>query len=135
MTTKTYSGSCHCRAVRYEAEIDLSKGSGKCNCSICRKGRQWAVTIKPEAFRLLAGEDALSAYSRDSGIVEHMFCKHCGMRPFSRGTLKELGGAFYSIALSCLDDVPPAVLAEVPITYFDGANDNWWQPPAETRHL
>jgi hypothetical protein len=132
---KTYTGSCHCGAVRFEADIDLTAGTDKCNCSICLKTRNWSVIIKPDAFRLLVGAEALSDYQFATKSGHPLFCKYCGVRPFGQGHVEALGGAFVSVKLGALDNVEAQELIEAPVTYFDGRNNNWWNPPVETRHL
>ena len=102
---KTYHGSCHCRRVRFEADIDFDKGTSRCNCSICSKKRAWNVSVKPDAFRLLAGKDDLGDYQFATGQGHHRFCRNCGVTGFGEGDIKELGGAFVSISVAALDDL------------------------------
>ena len=131
---KTYQGSCHCGAVRYEADIDLEEGTGRCNCSVCAKRRFWGTTVRPEQFRLLEGEGALGDYQFNTNSVHHRFCRTCGTPTFGHGFIAEVGGAFYSISLATLN-AAEADLAEAPVKFMDGANNNWWNAPAEVRHL
>ena len=131
---KTYTGSCHCGAVHYEADIDLSQGTFKCNCSICTKARVWLTTIKADAFRLFAGNADLTEYQFNTKNIHHLFCKHCGVRSFGWGENSE-GDKFYAIYVTCLDNVDIDELVSAPITYIDGRHDNWQSPPTETRYL
>jgi hypothetical protein len=131
---RTYKGSCHCGAVRFECEIDLAQGTSKCNCSICLKSRFWKAVIKAEAFRLLKGEDVLADYQFGGHNIHHHFCTRSGVKPFGRGHVAELG-PFYAVNVACLDDIAARELADAPVRYEDGRHDNWDAAPEETRHL
>lgn len=132
---KTYVGGCHCGAVRYEADIDLSAGTLKCNCSICTKVRNWLAFVKPDDFRLGAGEAEFTDYQFGARRIHHLFCRQCGVHSFGWADAPEMGGMSYAVNVNCLDDVDIDELVSAPINYVDGRNDNWQSPPAETRHL
>lgn len=136
--TKTYHGSCRCGAVTYEAPLDLSQGTARCNCTYCRKVRTWSADVaQPTDLKITKGEDHLSEWKLEwpGGHVAHAFCPDCGINVFSRGHIPAMGGDFASVLVTTLDDATPEELIEAPIRYSDGAHDNWQNEPKETRHL
>ena len=130
---KTYQGSCHCGAVRFEADLDLAQGTFKCNCSICFKTRAWLAGIPASDFRLLAGEQMLADYQFGKRSIHHRFCKTCGVRPFSQGADPK-GNKFVAVRVTSLDGVDAKELIDTPVKYFDMLHDKL-ETPAETRHL
>jgi hypothetical protein len=115
---KTYSGRCHCGAVRYTATTDLSS-MGDCNCSRCKR-LGWIMQSLPAAdFELESGEDNLSLYQFNTEHIAHLFCKTCGIESFARGSDGK-GNALVMINVNCLDDVP--IVDRLTIKHWDGAN-------------
>lgn len=120
--------------MRFEANIDLTQPTYRCNCSICRRTRFWPAVAKPEGFRLLAGEAALTQYVFNTKKNHHYFCKHCGVCAFGVGNDTPIG-RMYGINVGCLEDVSDEELARAPITYVDGRNDRWSHAPEFFKHL
>jgi hypothetical protein len=132
---KTYQGSCHCGAVRFEADIDLTQPTYRCNCSICRRNRFWPAIVVPDRFRLLAGSDELTEYRFNSQRNSHHFCRTCGVRPFGIGNNVPGEERVYGVNLGCLENVSPEALDAAPVTFVDGADDRWHEAPRYTRYL
>ncbi len=147
MAIQEYNGSCHCGNVKYKVQLDLAKGTGRCNCTFCTKSRWWGAMVMPQAFQLISGLDSLSDYTKskpftfkgndtvEPNSVHHLFCKNCGVRAFGRGHIPELGGEYYSVNIACLDNVDFKEVMQAPMQYFDGRTNNWFQTPEYTAHL
>lgn len=138
---KTYSGRCHCGAVQFECELDLSAGTYRCNCSFCRRARFWMALAKSAEFRLLRGAADLVDYQhtspgRPEPFLHLTFCRHCGIRGFTKGGfLPSLGGEFYAVNLGCLDGVSDAELAAAPVHFTNGRDDDFTGVTDATRYL
>ena len=138
MTYRQYHGSCHCGAVRYEAEFDLAAGTNRCNCSICSKARAWFLFVRGDAFKLLAGDDVLSSYEwipsgRSEPGLTYRFCSRCGVRLYATGELAQLGGRFYALHVPTVDDFDREELVQSPLHFIDNAHDRLDRPPADIR--
>ena len=131
---KTYEGSCHCGAVKFEAEVDLTQSTYRCNCSICRRTRFWSAVAREGGFRLLSGAEDLMKYLFNTKKNGHYFCKHCGVRAFGIGTETPIG-KMYGVNLGCLTDVSDEELSRLPITYVDGRHSRWESAPEFLVHL
>lgn len=112
---KTYSGSCHCGAVRYEVRTNLTPAIS-CNCSICIRTGSILTFVPKSQFKLLSGEGNIADYQFGKKTVHHLFCKTCGIRSFGTGTGPD-GTEMIAINIRCLEGVDVEGLQ---VTKFDG---------------
>lgn len=110
---RTYHGSCHCGAVEFEIDTDLTQAV-RCNCSICRRKNALMHRVPPERFRLLKGKDNLTLYQWNTGTAKHYFCKTCGIYPFHQ---PRAAPTEYTVNVACLDSVD---MSKLKINEFDG---------------
>jgi hypothetical protein len=138
---KTYQGSCVCGAIRFECQLDLSKGTTRCNCSFCRKARMWFAIVKEPELKVLQGADLLLDFQRTqpgkpAPFLHFNFCSRCGVRPFTKGgALPQFGGEFYAVNVMCLDNATDEELSKAPIQFADGRHDRWDVDASETHYL
>lgn len=102
MTKRSYDAHCHCGRVRFSFRSEPITTGKRCNCSICvRKGAVMSSAYIPAAdFTPHANPEDLSDYRWNDGVVNHLFCKSCGIYPYHGGD--EYG---YRVNLGCVDDI------------------------------
>ncbi len=98
-----YTGACHCKKVSYEVQMEIDKAIS-CNCSHCQaKGLLLSFTTA-DKFTLLSGEDNLTSYKFNKEVIDHLFCKTCGVQAFSKGKDPE-GNATVAINVRTLNGI------------------------------
>lgn len=101
---RTYRGSCHCGAVRFEIDTDFPELT-MCDCSICKRKNALMVKVHESDFRLLEGEAVLTEYRFNTMTARHFFCRVCGIYPFHR---KRVTPDNFGVNVHCLEDFDPA---------------------------
>ena len=114
----THKGGCHCGRVEFEIEAPAGIEATRCNCSVCNMCGFLHLFVTRKNFRLLKGEDELSTYTFKTGVAQHFFCKHCGIKSFYIPRSHPDG---YSVNVNCL---APDSIESLTIAPFDGQN---WQ--------
>jgi len=112
----THTGGCHCGRVRFEIDAPARISAVECNCSICAKSGFLHLFVSADEFRLLQGEDAIQTYTFNTGVAQHRFCRHCGVKSFYIPRSHPNG---ISANVRCLD---PETIESVDIKPFDGRN-------------
>jgi hypothetical protein len=123
---KTYEGSCHCGACRFEVELDLDHVRS-CNCSVCTRRGALIHRVPKEALRMLSSLDSLSVYEWGTRTGKDYFCPICGILSFrvpSNLTKDEqaegkLAFEGWAVNVRCLKGVD---LTEIPVVLIDGTN-------------
>jgi hypothetical protein len=115
----THRGGCHCGRVRFEVDAPAHIEATDCDCSICRKSGFLHLFVSRNEFRLLRGEESLTTYTFNTGVAQHFFCRHCGVKSYYIPRSHPDG---VSVNVRCLD---ADTVAAVNITPFDG--QNWEQ--------
>ena len=123
----THRGGCHCGRVRFEVEAPAELEVQLCNCSICSMIAYLHLIVPAGRFRLVQGEEDLATYTFNTGIAQHRFCTHCGIKAFYIPRSNPDG---VSVNVRCLDT---ETIALVRITDFDGRN--WEEHADELKHL
>jgi hypothetical protein len=109
-------GGCHCKKVRFEAEVPRQVEVLDCNCSICAATGFRHLIVPHADFRLLSGGDALVGYRFGTGAANHLFCGTCGIKSFYQPRSHPEA---WSVNLNALYD---ATGLSVTVRSFDGRN-------------
>lgn len=104
MAMNTHTGACHCKAITYTVDLDLSTPVIECNCSHCAMQGALLQFVPAAAFSQTAGEARTKEYRFNTHVIAHLFCDTCGIEPFGKGKDPE-GNDMVAINVRTVDGV------------------------------
>lgn len=111
-----YVGSCHCGNVKFEAEGEPITSVLSCNCSICQRNGSLLWFVPRSAFDVLTPDDNAGTYLFNKHVIQHRFCKTCGIEPYAEATAPT-GEPMAAVNVRCIEGID---LAAIPIHTYDG---------------
>ncbi len=112
---QTYTGGCQCGKVRYQVTTEISKVIS-CNCSRCRRLGSLLAAAQGPDFKLLSGEGEMTNFQFNRHVINHLFCRTCGIQSFASGKGPD-GSDMVMVNVRCLDDVDPEAFE---VVKYDG---------------
>ncbi|HEX7743238.1 MAG TPA: GFA family protein [Sphingobium sp.] len=110
-----YSGSCHCGAVTFTIDAEITELT-TCDCSLCVKKNALMTKVPEGVLTILTGADAQSLYQWNTQRAKHYFCATCGIYTFHR---KRAAPDHFGVNVHCLDGFDPT---SVPVRRTAGAD-------------
>ena len=112
----THRGGCHCGRVRFEVDAPAELSIDAFNCSLCARTVYLHLIVTGSRFRILQGQEALTTYTFNTGTAKHLFCSHCGIKPFYVPRSHPDG---WSVNARCID---AGTVTGMKINRIDGRN-------------
>ena len=86
--TTAITGSCFCKAVRYQIKAAISMAVN-CHCNKCKKisGGAFAslAVVREKHLEITSGKESLATYQLSENLKKH-FCSRCGTPIFNRNS-------------------------------------------------
>ena len=108
-----HPAACHCGTVRLRVMLtDGLASARRCDCSFCRMRGAVAVSAPEDGIEIVAGAEALTAYTFGTGTARHFFCARCGIYTHHR---RRSDPREFGVNVAILEGISPFDLAEVEV--------------------
>lgn len=115
----SHEGRCHCGAIGFSYEADLSAAMWSvraCQCSFCRAHGARCTSDPRGSIRFRVSEpDALVRYSFALRTADFLLCRQCGV--YIAAIISTERGRFATVNVNALASAPPDLASAEPISY------------------